>query len=196
MIIIDDKIISKDIVASYFMCHLKSCKGACCVKGDNGAPLEETELAQLELVYPTVVPYLTPEGISAIAEQGLYTTAEDSEYGNHATPLIDGGACAYVTYNHEGIAKCGIQQAYEDGKIDWPKPISCHLYPIRLSALGDDMLALNYDRWDICRPACNAGNREKMPLYIFLREPIIRKFGEDFYHQLVDAARHIADDKR
>jgi hypothetical protein len=185
MLVINDKIIADAVLYEQFVCNLSSCKGDCCVQGDAGAPLEEQELGILDDIYPHVEPYLMPQGIAAIAEQGKYVQDEE---GIFSTPLIEGAACAYVRFDDLGIAQCAIQQAHRDGKIDFPKPISCHLYPIRTKKQGY-FEAVNYDRWDICKAACKLGKQLRVPVYVFLKEPLIRKYGEDFYAQL-DAAAH------
>ena len=180
MIVIDKTVISDDIADNYFLCDLNKCKGGCCVEGDLGAPLELDELPILEEIYEKVKPYLSAESIKAIEEQGKYIFDEDREY---STPTINGNECAYGYYDKNGILKCGIEKAFEDGKTDFKKPISCHMYPIRVSKY-DSYHALNYDRWEICLPACELGRKSKLPLYKFLREPLIRKFGEKWYQKL------------
>lgn len=191
MIAINDILISDEVVREYFVCNLTACKGACCVQGEYGAPLEPAELPILENIYEAVRPYLTEQGIAAIEAQGKYVKDEGSEYSDYATPLINSAACAYVVFDNNGIAGCGIQQAYLDGKITWQKPLSCHLYPIRISRY-EGFEAVNYDRWHICKPGCKWGKSQRVRLYEFLREPLIRKYGEEFYAQLKAAAEHIA----
>ena len=192
MIIIDEHLISDDLISEQFVCNLAACKGACCVQGDSGAPLDDDELATLDRIYPAVKPYLTPQGIAAIEAEGKYVwNAVGKEV---TTPLIDNGTehgpCAYIAYDVLGVAKCGIELAHRDGKTDFLKPISCHLYPIRINHYPD-FLALNYDRWDICDAACANGKALAVPVYAFLREPLIRRFGEGFYEQLEGCAKHI-----
>ena len=174
-------ILSDDIKEQFFVCNLEKCKGACCVEGDLGAPLEESELPILEEIYNKVKPYLTVEGIKAIERQGTYILDEDREY---STPTIEGKECAYAVYDEKGILKCGIEQAYLDGKTDFKKPISCHLYPIRATKYSE-FEALNYDRWDICSPACDLGSSLNVPIYKFLKEPLIRRYGQQWYADLV-----------
>ena len=180
MILIDNTCISDDIEDQLFVCNLDKCKGACCVEGDSGAPLEEDELAILDEIYPLVEPYLSEEGKKVIAEEGTYT--KDFE-GDYVTPVIDGRECVYAIYDKKGILKCGIEEAYNDGKIGFKKPISCHLYPIRVTKY-DQYHALNYDRWEICSPACSFGQELKVPVYKFLKEPLIRAYGSNWYGQL------------
>jgi hypothetical protein len=186
MILIDDILISDDIVSQQFICNLTACKGACCVEGDAGAPLAKAELKILEDIYADVKPYLTPKGIDAIAAQGNFVY--DKESKDYATPLIDGAACAYIVYDPDGTAKCGIEKAYNDGVVAFRKPISCHLYPIRVSQ-QKHYTALNYDRWSICKAACKLGKAHQVAVYEFLKEPLIRRFGTDFYETLDATAK-------
>ncbi|NMM50736.1 DUF3109 family protein [Marinigracilibium pacificum] len=181
MLIVKNKLVSDDIKEQFFVCNLEKCKGACCVEGDLGAPLEFDELDTMEEIREHVLPYLSEEGRREIEAQGPYVV--DFE-GDYSTPTIDGKECAYGFYDEKGILKCGIEQAYLDGKINYKKPISCHLYPIRLSKF-QGFEALNYDRWDICSPACSFGKELHVPVYKFLKEPLIRKYGEDWYNELV-----------
>ncbi len=182
MIVINKTVLSDDIADNYFICDLNKCKGGCCVEGDLGAPLEEDELPILEEVYEQVKPYLSSESIEAIETQGKYIFDEEGEY---STPTINGKECAYAVYDDRGILKCGIEKAYQDGKSIFRKPISCHLYPIRVTKY-DNYHALNYDRWEICLPACELGRKTKLPLYKFLKDPLIRKFGKEWYDKLVN----------
>ena len=187
MIIVQDKLISDDVVSEQFVCNLDACKGACCWEGDSGAPLEKAELPVLKDIYEAVKPYLLPEGVATIEAQGTAVWFEEAkEWG---TTLVNNGPCAYMTYDALGIAQCGIEQAWRDGKVAFRKPISCQLYPIRVEkneVVGFE--ALNYDRWDICSAACEKGRREQVPLYQFLREALVRKYGQDFYDELDAAA--------
>ena len=185
MIAIDDKLISDDVIEERFVCDLTACKGVCCVEGDFGAPLEGDEPEMLEKVYEAVKPYLTPAGIKAIEEQGFYVKEEDGK----RTPLIEGKACAYIT-KENGVILCGIDKAYREGKVDWQKPVSCHLYPIRVKKYKD-YEAVNYERWEICKAACALGDKLKMPVYRFLKEALIRKYGESFYNALDAAAEYV-----
>lgn len=189
MILIQDKIlVSFDVIEEQFLCNLSACKGACCWEGDLGAPLEEEELATLDAIVEQVKPYLRPEGIAAIEAQGNYVFNDEGDFKEYSTPLVDNAACAYMTIDKQGVAKCGIEEAHRDGKIDFKKPISCHLYPIRISKLTN-VEALNYDRWDICSAACTAGEKAKLPVYKFLKEPLIRKYGEAVYNELDGVAQ-------
>ena len=188
---IGDILVSDDVVEQQFICNLNACKGACCWEGDYGAPLEAEELRTLERIYDDIRPFLSPEGQAVIEAEGPYTYYEGDaqEFG---TPLINNGACAYMTYDDNGIAQCGIERAYKAGATDFKKPVSCHLYPIRVVKLeASGMEAMNYDRWDICSAACELGKAQQLPVYKFLKEAITRKYGEDFYEQLDAAARDL-----
>lgn len=180
MIIIQQTVISDDIADNFFVCNLDACKGACCVEGDLGAPLEETELKILEAEYNNIKPFLTEAGRQAIAEQGLYIKDWEDDY---STTTIGDRECAYAIYDGKGILKCGIEEAYLAGATTFKKPISCHLYPIRITKY-EDFEALNYDRWSICSPACAFGANLGVRVYQFLKEPLIRKYGEDWYNEL------------
>lgn len=185
MIQIEDKLISEDIFSQEFVCNLSKCKGACCVEGDVGAPLDKEETKILDEIFEKVKPYLRPEGVKAIEEQGTWTV--DSMDGDFVTPMVNGAECAYVIFDDKGITKCGIEKAYEDGAVDWQKPISCHLYPIRITEYSE-FSALNYHEWPICAPACELGKELQVPVYKFLKTPLIRKYGEEFYTTLSEAA--------
>lgn len=181
MIAIDDILVSDEIIEEQFVCDLSMCKGACCVDGDAGAPLEKSELRELENVYNEVLPYLTDEGKYELQKQGKYIY--DNEFG-WVTPTISNGMCAYGTVDAKGVVKCGIEEAYNDGKINWKKPISCHLFPIRIKKTKKGDL-VNYEpREDLCKAACALGKSLKVPVHRFLKEPIIRKYGEEFFAAL------------
>ena len=180
MILIDETVISDDIKEQFFVCDLEKCKGACCVEGDLGAPLTEEETKTLDKVYQKVKPYLSDQGIREIEKQGTFILDEE---GDFSTPTINGRECAYAIYDDKGILKCGIEQAYNDGKIKFRKPISCHLYPIRITKY-DHYEAINYDRWHICTPACGLGKELGVPVYKFLKEALTRKYGERWYREL------------
>ena len=178
-------IISEDLFQEEFVCNLNACKGICCVEGDSGAPLLEEEKAILDEIYETVRPYLTPKGIKAIETQGKYVIDQEGEL---TTPIVNGRECAYVTKDESGTYFCGIEKAYLDKKIDWQKPISCHLYPVRVKDYTEFM-AVNYNRWDICSDACILGKQLQVPLYKFLKDSLIRKFGQDWYDEIEIIAR-------
>lgn len=185
MIQIDDTIISEDVLDYDFVCNLNACKGACCIEGDAGAPVDEDELPIMEAIFPEVKPYLTPEGLQSIENQGIYVLGEDGEW---ETPLINGGECAYVIRDEKQNALCAIEKAYNEGKIDWKKPISCHLYPIRLQKYSS-FTAVNYNRWSICDDACSLGKELQVPVYKFVKNALIRKFGEAWYQELEEAKK-------
>ena len=181
MIKIKGKLISEEIFDRQFVCDLNACKGACCIQGDTGAPLEESEKAVMEAIYPKVVSYMRPEGREAVEAQGTWVIDKQGYLG---TPLINDEECAYVVFK-DGTAFCAIEQAHRDGKIDYPKPISCHLYPIRVLEMDLVSLeALNFDEWDICAPACKLGKQLKVPVFQFLKAPLIRKYGPEFYQEM------------
>lgn len=182
MLSIDDKLVSLDVVEEHFVCDLNTCKGACCVYGDYGAPLEPDELKVLDEIYDSVKSYLTKEGLETIETDGKYVFNEETE--KHATPLRADGACAYTIFEN-GIALCGIEKAWKDGAIAFQKPISCHLYPIRVTK-HTHYEAVNYERWNICKAACKNGNKLKVPVHRFLKEAILRKYGEQFFNILDD----------
>ncbi len=188
MIIIEDKIVSDALVEEYFACQLSACKGACCWEGELGAPLEEAELAVLDTIFEQVKPFLSPAGVAAIEQQGRYVQGQAPD--EYATPLIDGGPCAYMVLGADGIAQCGIERAYQAGVTDFQKPISCHLYPVRIHRNKEQGFeALNYDEWEICSAACQRGKAEQIPLYQFVRDALVRKYGQEFYDALEGAAR-------
>ncbi len=185
---IEKTIVSEEIIDHDFVCNLSACKGACCVDGEYGAPLEEKETEILVDIFPQVKPYLRPEGVQAIMEQGAFVKGEDGEW---ETPLVNKSECAYVVYDEKGITKCGIEAAYLDGAVDWKKPISCHLYPVRTREYSE-FTAVNYHRWEICDPACQLGEELKVPIYKFVKEALIRKFGEAWYAELEEVAQEKA----
>lgn len=182
-------IVSEDILKKDFVCNLSACKGACCIAGDAGAPLEEDETRILEEIYPKVKPYLRQKGIEAIEKQGTSVIGEDGEF---ETPLINGADCAYVTFDTKGTALCGIEEAYNQGDIPWKKPVSCHLYPIRVQDYSE-FSAVNYHEWYICDDACVLGKELQVPIYKFTKDALIRKFGEDWYQELEKVASTLKD---
>jgi hypothetical protein len=184
MLAIGTTLISEEILEKKFVCDLNACKGACCVEGDSGAPLEKEEMAILDAIWPQVKPYLPANGVKAIEEQGTHVVDSD---GDDTTPLMKGKHCAYTFFEKDGTAKCGIEKAWKDNKIGFRKPISCHLYPIRVkkTKAGD---ALNYDRWDLCKPACACGEKLDVPVYRFLKEPLERKYGKQWFRELEKTA--------
>jgi hypothetical protein len=180
MVQIDDKIISLDVFERKFVCDLSVCKGDCCVEGESGAPLEDEETQILEDIYPVVKPYLTGEAIIEIEKQGQWVVDGD---GDKVTPIINGKECVYAYYDDDKICKCAIEKAHQQGLVDFKKPISCHLYPIRVTRYKD-FEALNYHDWPICQGAKVLGKRSGVPVYQFLKNPIVRKYGEAFYQAM------------
>jgi len=179
MIQIGDKIVSRELFDNHFICHLEKCEGNCCVHGDSGAPLEAKEADFLQDNIGKIKPYMRPEGIRAVEEKGTWMVDGD---GDQVTPLVGKEECAYVVFEN-GIAKCGIENAFVAGKIEFQKPVSCHLYPIRVSSLNN-AIALNYHRWAVCEPARILGKKEGVPVFRFLKDSIIRIYGEEFYNEL------------
>ena len=177
-------IVSEDIIQKDFVCNLSACKGACCVDGDAGAPLELDETKIMEQIYPKIKPFLRKEGIAAIEAQGIFTT---NDFGEHETTLIDGADCAYVIFDKKGTALCAFEEAYNQGVTDWKKPVSCHLYPIRVKDYSE-FSAINYHKWEICNDACTLGKELQVPVYKFVKQALIRKFGEDWYAELEKVA--------
>ena len=173
-------IVSENILSNDFACNLSACKGACCVDGDAGAPLDKEETQQLQSIYPKLKSYIRQEGIEAIENQGVFVTTEDGEF---ETPLIDGADCAYVIFDEHQTALCGIEEAYNQGDIDWKKPVSCHLYPVRVKDYSE-FSAVNYHKWHICDDACSLGKELQIPIYKFVKEALIRKFGPQWYEEL------------
>jgi hypothetical protein len=185
LIAIDNILVSDDVITNQFVCDLNKCKGGCCEDGDAGAPLTGKETDTLNEIYEIVKPYLSAEGINEIEKTGRYLY--DKSFG-WVTPTIEGKLCAYGTKDKNGIIKCGIEQAYLDGKIDWKKPISCHLYPIKTKITNEHEL-VNYEpRETLCNPGCALGKKLKVPVYVFLKESLIRKYGEKFYETLEQIA--------
>ena len=193
MIIIDHVLVSDQVVEEQFVCDLTKCKGGCCEDGDAGAPLENKEKEYVKDFFEIVKPYMTKEGIKEIKQVGPYLY--DREFG-WVTPTIDGKICVYGYKDKEGIIKCAFEQAYNDGKIPWKKPISCHLFPIKLSKSKSDpgIEYMNYEpREDLCKAACSLGKKLKVPAYVFLKDSIIRKYGETFYETLDATAAHLKE---
>ena len=193
MIAIDNILVSDEIVKEQFVCDLTKCKGACCVDGDAGAPLSKDELDKLNAVYDKVVPYLDDESLRELERQGRYVY--DKEFG-WVTPTIESKVCVYGIRDEQGIVKCGIEQACLDGKIKWKKPISCHLYPIKIKK-SKEYEMVNYEpRETLCSPACALGKKLKVPTYVFLKNALVRKYGEDFYGVLEQVAAQYFKEKK
>ncbi|MDD3194919.1 MAG: DUF3109 family protein [Paludibacter sp.] len=186
MLQIDDTIISFDVLDEQFVCDLASCKGACCVEGDAGAPLTETEIGKLEELLPLIMDDLPEVSREVISRQGVFYIDEDNE---PVTSIVDGRECVFA-YTDKGVWKCAVEKAYREGKTDFIKPLSCHLYPVRVKQY-DSFRAVNYQRWKICECAVANGTRLKVPVYRFLKEPLIRAFGKEWYQQLDIAAKEL-----
>ena len=190
MIVIDNKLVSDEIIEEQFVCDLNKCKGGCCVDGDAGAPLSKEELKHLDEVYDEVLPYLDEENKKELVKQGKYVY--DKEFG-WVTPTIESKVCVYGMTDAKGIVKCGIEQAYNDGKVNWKKPISCHLFPIRVKLSKNKVTEyVNYEpREDLCSAACTLGKKLKVPVYVFLKDALVRKYGTEFYETLDATAKHV-----
>lgn len=182
---LENTIVSEEILDNEFVCNLDACKGACCIDGDAGAPLEESETEILVDIYARVKPYLREEGVKVIESEGAFVKGDDGEW---ETPLINKEECAYVIYSEKGIAKCGIEEAYNQGAIQWKKPLSCHLYPVRIKEYKS-FTAVNYHKWQICDPACTLGMELSVPIYVFVKDALIRKFGSAWYTELESIAK-------
>lgn len=177
-------IVSEEILEKDFVCNLAACKGACCIDGEAGAPLEEEETKILMEIYPKVKPFLREKGIEAIEKQGTFVTNESGEF---ETPLIDNADCAYVIFDKKGTALCAIEEAYNQGEVTWKKPVSCHLYPIRVKDYSE-FAAVNYHKWEICDDACTLGKELQVPVYKFVKQALVRKFGQNWYDELEKVA--------
>ena len=186
MIAINNTLVSEEILEKKFVCDLNACKGACCVAGESGAPLEKSELEILDNIYPKVKPYMVAKGIKAVEKKGTYVRDSDGDY---TTTLVGPNAeCAFVYFDETNTAKCAIEKAWLEKKIDWQKPISCHLYPIRIATRrGYD--TLEYSKWNVCKPACTCGEKLNVPIYKFLKQPLIRKYGKEWFKQLEKSAQ-------
>ncbi len=190
MLVIGNVLVSDQVISEQFVCDLSKCKGACCVDGDAGAPLEKEEMEKIDEIYNIVEPYLGEEGKAVIKKQGKYIF--DEEFG-WVTPTIKRKMCVYGIIDNDGIVKCGIEQAFLDGHIDFKKPISCHLFPVIVDKSKSQTTEyVNYSpREDHCKAACKLGKKLKVPVYKFLKEPLVRKFGQEFYDALEATAIHI-----
>lgn len=179
MIAIEDTLISDDLVSKSFVCNLNKCQGACCVKGDSGAPLSDEEVQEIEGLMPKIKPFMHPDFLKEVESVGFWERDKDGEKVTTCQPT---GECNFVVYKN-GIASCSIEEAYHAGAISFQKPISCHLYPVRVKKYST-FTAVNYHQWDICGAACDLGAELKVPVYRFLRNPLVRRFGQDWYDAL------------
>lgn len=185
MLLVENTLVSDDLLEKHFVCDLAACKGACCEEGDLGAPLELEEIDDIERNLDAIRPFMTPEGLQLLDTEGFYEMAPDQEL---VTTTVDGRACVFAVKDNQGTWQCAIEQAHTAGKSDFLKPISCHLYPIRIEKLKH-YDALNYHRWDICAPACECGTKLQVPVYKFLKGPLIRKYGVEWFDTLDGAAQ-------
>ena len=186
MIFIKNVLVSKELLSNKFVCDLKSCKGACCVKGNGGAPLERDEIKTIETSFNKLKHRLSPKSVKQIKRQGLYVLLED---GNLETPLNNGKECVYAIQKN-GYTKCAFEESFNAGEINFKKPISCHQYPIRVKK-NNLFEKLNYEKWSICNTACELGSHLQVPVYIFLKEALIRKYGKSWYHNLCLKAKEM-----
>lgn len=185
MLLIKDTLVSLDLIEDFFVCDLEACKGQCCIDGDAGAPVTPEEMEAIDRVVPLVKDSLRPRALQVIEQEG--TSYIDSE-GDLVTQITDGADCVFTTYAEGGVCLCALEKAQREGKCRACKPMSCHLYPVRLRTLPSGITALNIHKWDVCRPARRRGRREGIRAYEFLREPLTRRFGEEWYAELSKAA--------
>ncbi len=188
---IGDKLVSLELLEKEFVCNLGACKGQCCIDGDEGAPLKMEEVNLLEDNIDAIKPFMTKEGVDMVERKGVFYMDRENE---PVTSLVKGKECSFVFYDEEGITKCAVEKAYKEGEIAFNKPISCHLYPIRVKKYNS-FTSLNYDRWPICKDACKLGEELKVPVYKFLKEPVIRAYGEEFYAELEKIDKHLKEEK-
>ena len=190
MIELGNKLLSLDLFEKKFVCNLNACKGACCIEGDAGAPLELEEIDILEESLDVIKPYMREEGIDIIEKQGVFYMDDDNE---PVTSLVKNGACAFVYFDKNNSTKCSIEKAHSEGKLNFKKPISCHLYPVRVTKLRN-YEAVNFNHWDICSDACTLGSELNVKVYKFLKEPITRKWGEEFFTELIQIDTEIENE--
>ena len=184
---IEKTLVSKSVLEKQFVCDLSACKGACCVQGEGGAPLTDEEILLIEDNLEEIKPYMNEQGLAVLAEKGIWYRDSD---GEKVTTLVNGAECSFVFFEEDGTAKCSMEKAFSEGKTEFLKPISCHLYPIRIREYRN-FTAVNFHDWEICEPACACGSELEVPVYRFLKEPIIRKFGEEYFEQLVATEEHL-----
>lgn len=191
MLQIQNTLISLDLFEKHFACDLQQCRGACCVKGDAGAPLTDEETVKIEAIFLRVKPFLRKEGLKTIEKHGKFTLDEE---GENVTTLIKGKECAYAVFENDGTAKCAFELAYKAGKTDFIKPVSCHLYPVRI-ARYNEFEAINFHSWEICRPACECGNDLKIKVFRFVKDALVRRFGEKWFEELTLADKMLMESK-
>ena len=180
-------LVSEEIIETHFHCNVDACKGACCIEGSGGAPLMENEVKIIDKNYKKIAPYLSQEAKNKISKDGKYIYDKE---GKMETPLLDGKACVYVHYKSNGLLECGIEKAYNEGQIELKKPLSCHLYPIRIKEYSS-FTAVNYHKWGICSEACSFGENHKKPLFQFVKEALIKRFGDDWFIELEKVAKEL-----
>ncbi len=191
MLQIGKALVSLDVIEKKFVCELSACKGICCVHGDSGAPLEDDEISRLENAYLDVKPYLRDSSNKTIENVGVWCVDSD---GDKVTTLVDNKECVFVVFENE-VATCGIEKAYFDGKTTFRKPVSCHLYPVRITKF-ESFDAVNYHEWEICKMAIQSGTKLGVPLFVFLKEALVRKYGSEWYSELELAAREYSSYKQ
>lgn len=191
MIQIQNTILTDDIFEEKFICDLCKCKGQCCVDGESGAPLTQQERDDIQRILPEIWDYLSPKAQELIEKQGISYIDYDGEL---VTSIINGEECVFTFFDADGVCKCVIDDAYREGRIDVQKPISCHLYPIRLHEY-EDFTAVNYHRWSVCKSAVRLGKKEGVTIYQFLKEPLIRRFGDAWYEEVCEAAKLLKEEK-
>ena len=180
MVQVGEAIVSFDVLKEPFCCDLNCCKGVCCIEGDAGAPVTIDEVAAIENLLPEIEQHLSPEAKDVISKQGVaYTDAS----GDLVTSIVNGKDCVFTCHDGNGCCHCATEKAFHDGKVSFMKPVSCHLYPIRVKKLGE-YWGLNYDRWEVCGAARIKGQREHIPVYRYLKEPLVRRFGKEWYDEL------------
>lgn len=179
---VGDVLLSPDILTEHFCCDLEACGGGCCIEGEAGAPITPAEVKDLERVLPAVWMELDPKARKVLNNQGVAYRDED---GDLVTSIVNGKDCCFTCYDERGICLCATDRAHREGRIDWAKPISCYLYPIREQQLSNGNIALNYHRWSVCKPAVKLGRELKLPIYKFLKDPLIRRFGQAWYDELL-----------
>ena len=180
MVEIEDKIISDELFEKKFVCDLQKCKGGCCVEGDSGAPLKSKEIKEIAKNLSIIKSEMSKKGINAIKNNDFHYVDLD---GDKVTKLVDGKECVFVVFDKNNIAKCSIESAYRKNKINVNKPISCHLYPVRVKKY-DSFTAVNVDSWHVCKPACECGTELNVPVFKFLKDAIVRSWGLDFFFHL------------
>lgn len=186
---VDNLLLEKELFTKKFVCDLRACKGACCVQGDAGAPLTLEEIDLIEEDLEEIKPYMSVEGVEAVSNKGVFYMDVENE---PVTTLVNDGICAFAIHDESGVVKCAIEKAYENNKTNFIKPISCHLYPIRVKKLHDRKV-LVVDNWKICDPACSLGEQLGVPTYRFLKTPLKRAFGESFYKDLEIVEKEMID---